>query len=76
MSANFQKFSEYNNIIELYNQPDYLASMLLWATLFLSLPAFYEIFRNIRWDRSIGEYSYPIYLVHYPLVEVLFHSKK
>ena len=37
----------------------------------LLLPVLLDFSRNARWDRRLGELSYPLYLVHWPVVAVL-----
>lgn len=36
----------------------------LFALATLALPALFELSRRSRWDRAVGELSYPVYLVH------------
>lgn len=36
----------------------------LFALAALALPALFETSRRSRWDRAVGELSYPVYLVH------------
>jgi len=40
-----------------------------WVILFLglSVPALFEITKNIKIDRFIGELSYPVYILHFPI---------
>jgi peptidoglycan/LPS O-acetylase OafA/YrhL len=37
----------------------------------LALPTLFELTRNWSWDRAIGEWSYPIYLGHLLVIEIL-----
>lgn len=46
----------------------YVHDDVLLATFAVFLIPFYHFTRKASWDRSIGELSYPIYVVHYPLV--------
>jgi peptidoglycan/LPS O-acetylase OafA/YrhL len=39
--------------------------LYFWVGLFL--PVLFEFGRRYRWDRSLGELSYPLYLVHWPV---------
>lgn len=44
---------------------------ILFAILFLALPLIFHLTKNWKWDRSIGNLSYPIYLAHLPINEVI-----
>ena len=35
------------------------------------LPLLFEFRPRVHWDRFLGELSYPLYLVHYPLIQAL-----
>jgi peptidoglycan/LPS O-acetylase OafA/YrhL len=35
------------------------------------VPSLFALTRNIAWDRAIGELSYPVYLVHFQILQVL-----
>lgn len=39
----------------------------LYALVGLLLPALFDFSRRNSWDRSIGDLSYPLYLVHWPI---------
>jgi peptidoglycan/LPS O-acetylase OafA/YrhL len=39
----------------------------LYAVIGVLLPALFEFSRRHKWDRSLGELSYPLYLVHWPI---------
>jgi peptidoglycan/LPS O-acetylase OafA/YrhL len=41
------------------------------ACIGLLLPVLLDFGRKARWDRRLGELSYPLYLVHWPVVAVL-----
>ncbi len=59
----------------LYQKPDYLASWLLYLATAAALPFLFFLSKNSRVDRELGEFSYPIYLAHYPLTIIFEHSK-
>jgi peptidoglycan/LPS O-acetylase OafA/YrhL len=42
-----------------------LKHFLLLGTLVLALPFVFSFFEERRWDRRLGEYSYPIYVGHF-----------
>lgn len=50
-----------------------LFSSLPWLYLFFAcaLPSIFHLTKDWKWDRKIGELSYPIYLCHYPLLELV-----
>jgi peptidoglycan/LPS O-acetylase OafA/YrhL len=35
------------------------------------MPAVFELMRESRLDRALGEFTYPFYLVHYPVIALL-----
>ena len=39
----------------------------LYAVIGLLLPALFDFSRRTNWDRSLGDLSYPLYLVHWPI---------
>jgi len=41
---------------------------LLWA---LAIPILFHLTKNIRVDRFIGELSYPVYLIHFVIVQLM-----
>jgi peptidoglycan/LPS O-acetylase OafA/YrhL len=43
----------------------------LYALIGLALPALFEFGRRHRWDTLLGELSYPLYLVHWPICACL-----
>lgn len=47
------------------------ANIAFLAVTFVALPSMFKLFRNVKWDRAIGELSYPVYLVHMLIVLVL-----
>jgi peptidoglycan/LPS O-acetylase OafA/YrhL len=40
----------------------------LYAIVGVLLPFLFEFSRRYKWDRSLGDLSYPLYLVHWPVV--------
>ena len=57
-----------------YNREDYVHSLLFYALLLVTLRTLFEFTRTSAVDRYLGEYSYPVYLLHYIFVIVLVHS--
>lgn len=52
--------------------PTFTAKEYVYYTLlFVSLPFLFEATQKIRFDNIIGEYSYPVYLVHILIVRIL-----
>jgi peptidoglycan/LPS O-acetylase OafA/YrhL len=55
--------------------PQYLIErqhrLYFWLGLLLSL--LFEFSRRVRWDRQLGELSYPLYLLHWPVAGTLAH---
>lgn len=41
------------------------------ALLFVSLPYVFKLTKRARWDRAVGELSYPVYLCHFLVLAVL-----
>ena len=39
----------------------------LYAVIGILLPALFDFSRRTNWDRSLGDLSYPLYLVHWPI---------
>jgi peptidoglycan/LPS O-acetylase OafA/YrhL len=46
---------------------------LIYAVLICAMPFIFEAFKNIPWDRWIGNLSYPIYLLHTAVIAA-FHN--
>jgi peptidoglycan/LPS O-acetylase OafA/YrhL len=45
-----------------------------WAVIFvtvLALPFAFHFTRFVKWDRYMGELSYPLYLAHFPVIELV-----
>jgi peptidoglycan/LPS O-acetylase OafA/YrhL/dTDP-4-dehydrorhamnose 3,5-epimerase-like enzyme len=57
-----------------YNRHDYLHSLLFYALLLVTLRSLFDLTRESSVDQYLGEYSYPVYLLHYIFVIVLVHS--
>jgi peptidoglycan/LPS O-acetylase OafA/YrhL len=53
-----------------YQQSDFWNSQALVAFVVLALPALFEASKDSVLDMSIGELSYPIYVLHYVFVEI------
>lgn len=52
--------------------PSYMKyKIVLYAVFPLSIPYVYELSKNNKWDRFLGELSYPIYLNHMLVISVL-----
>ena len=51
--------------------PYMLKSYLVYGFLFLVIPWLFAFTKNSSLDRKIGELSYPLYICHYPILEVL-----
>jgi peptidoglycan/LPS O-acetylase OafA/YrhL len=49
----------------------YAKEYVYYLALLISLPFLFEATRNFRFDRIIGEYSYPVYLTHILIVRLL-----
>jgi peptidoglycan/LPS O-acetylase OafA/YrhL len=41
------------------------------ALLFVCLPYVFKLTKHVRWDRAVGELSYPVYLCHFLVLAVL-----
>jgi peptidoglycan/LPS O-acetylase OafA/YrhL len=70
----FHEFVKAFPMPDVYTEPDYIQSLLFYALLVLTLPSLFEYTRTNPTDQYLGEYSYPIYLVHYIFVIILVHS--
>jgi peptidoglycan/LPS O-acetylase OafA/YrhL len=44
---------------------------MVLALAVLALPTLFSLTKDLKIDRLIGELSYPLYLVHMPLVDVM-----
>ncbi|MEP7166999.1 MAG: acyltransferase [Candidatus Woesebacteria bacterium] len=49
--------------------------ILLYAAIILSLPFLFIFTNTHRWDRSLGELSYPAYISHYLILQILFYFR-
>jgi peptidoglycan/LPS O-acetylase OafA/YrhL len=54
----------------LYEQPDFWHAQILVAIVVFSLPSLFELSRASVLDQTIGELSYPLYVIHYVFVEI------
>jgi peptidoglycan/LPS O-acetylase OafA/YrhL len=70
----FNKIAKALPLPAIYNRSDYLHSLALYALLFFTLRSLFELTRRSAVDQYLGEYSYPVYLLHYIFVIVLVHS--
>jgi peptidoglycan/LPS O-acetylase OafA/YrhL len=43
----------------------------LYAIIGILLPALFDFSRRSGWDRSLGDLSYPLYLVHVPVIAIV-----
>lgn len=60
--------------ITLYGRSDFGLSIIYYIALFVTLPYIFDVTKNLQADRYVGEYSYPIYLLHYIFVIVFVHT--
>ncbi len=44
---------------------------LFYGLTFLSIPFIFLLTKNLKWDAIIGEYSYPIYITHMMVIDML-----
>lgn len=61
--------------IAFYQRTDFGLSLVYYVALFLALPYMFALTKNSRFDRYVGEYSYPVYLTHYIFVIVFVHTR-
>jgi peptidoglycan/LPS O-acetylase OafA/YrhL len=50
---------------------NFLKTYIFYAYVFISLPFIFISFKNIKWDRWIGELSFSIYISHHLIVKAL-----
>lgn len=60
--------------ITLYGRSDFGLSLIYYIALFTTLPYIFDVTKRFKFDRYVGEYSYPIYLLHYIFVIVFVHT--
>jgi len=51
--------------------PHMVLCYLFYLLIFVSLPFIFSLTKASKVDRTIGELSYPLYICHYPLLELL-----
>lgn len=71
----FYFLTQYMPQIMIYKMNTAILSISIYLLTIIALPVIFTISKNWRWDREIGELSYPIYLMHYIFV-ILFHHNK
>jgi peptidoglycan/LPS O-acetylase OafA/YrhL len=57
-----------------YGLRDFVPTLLACALIAATLPGLFALSRNSKLDNAVGEYSYPVYLIHYPIVIALNHT--
>lgn len=70
----FNYLSYFFSFVHIYGIPDFLFTQLIVFQLVLSLPFIFSICARSKVDRFVGNYSYPIYLIHYTYVILFIHS--
>ena len=55
---------------------EFVARWLLVALFFFSIPAIFNLPKNFKIDRIVGELSYPVYLVHFPVILIIIQHVK
>ena len=43
---------------------------ILYILLIVAMPSVFELTKGWTWDRAIGEFSYPVYLIHCAILTV------
>ena len=51
--------------------PGVTGDLFCLGVMFLCLPYVFRLTKRVRWDRAIGELSYPVYLCHFLVLSVL-----
>lgn len=51
--------------------PGVAGDLFCLGIMFLCLPYVFRLTKRVRWDRAIGELSYPVYLCHFLVLSVL-----
>ncbi len=46
----------------------------VYALVGVVLPALFDFSKRLAWDRALGELSYPLYLAHWPVVQLAFFA--
>jgi peptidoglycan/LPS O-acetylase OafA/YrhL len=59
----------------LWPGPYMVKCYLTYILIFIALPFIFSLTKNNKLDRSIGELSYPLYICHYPLLEIITDAK-
>lgn len=59
--------------LPLVERVSYTGSLaLLWLLALVGIPALFELTKSSKLDRAVGEYSYPVYLVHLSCAPLLY----
>lgn len=62
------------NFPDVYGKTDYIQTYILLFILTLLLPPVFELTKNSKLDKLLGEFSFPAYLIHYVLIVGLYRS--
>lgn len=57
--------------VDIFPGPYMAKCYVVYALLFITLPSIFSITKSSGLDRKIGELSYPLYICHYPILDVL-----
>lgn len=71
---NFRKFAPWAlAILCLVLQKAPFSSLWLPYLFIALLPTMFEACKKVVWDRKIGDFSYPVYIIHWPIVQLFKH---
>jgi peptidoglycan/LPS O-acetylase OafA/YrhL len=49
----------------------YFSGYLTYGVGIISIPLLFSLTKNVKWDSYLGEFSYPLYLVHFGIIQLL-----
>ncbi|MDM8522518.1 acyltransferase [Desulfococcaceae bacterium HSG8] len=51
-------------------------NIIYYASATIAIPFIFELTKNNKWDRKIGELSYPLYLIHFSILWIFWTSNE